>query len=279
MALAQPLLDGLQEVGRLILLNFQIGIAQHMEAARLQYVVARKKRIEITGNHVFQPNEPLTIFKRQQTRQRRRHLDAREKRLPFRIPHHQGQIQAEIRDVGEGTARVDPQWGEDRKDLCLEVGAQPIAISISKISIAKNLDAGGVQQRLQFFIEDPTLLLHHGEHDGAKLFELLGGGHAVRRQVDHAGLDLILQARDTDHEELVEIRAEDRQELDALEERMAGILHLLQHPAIELDPAQLPIEIQRRILEVDVQHRHVWSQRRLNNRQSLRIHPCLPSQQ
>ena len=53
---------------------------------------------------------------------------------------------------------------------------------------------------------------------------------------------LAAQARHAHHVELVEVRGGDRQEAQALEQRMALVLGFLQHPPIELEPGQLAVE-------------------------------------
>ena len=45
---------------------------------------------------------------------------------------------------------------------------------------------------------------------------------AVGARVAEAGVDLVVQAGDADHEELVEVRREDRRELQPLEQRLVG---------------------------------------------------------
>jgi hypothetical protein len=54
----------------------------------------------------------------------------------------------------------------------------------------------------------------------------------------------LLEAADALHEEFVEIGVHDGQELHPLEQRRAGILSLVQHPTIELEPRELPVQIQ-----------------------------------
>ena len=49
------------------------------------------------------------------------------------------------------------------------------------------------------------------------------------------------QHRHADHEELVQIRAEDGEELDAFEQGHGGIVGLFEHPPVELEPGQLTV--------------------------------------
>jgi hypothetical protein len=44
------------------------------------------------------------------------------------------------------------------------------------------------------------------------------------------------------HEELVEIRGEDRQELEPFEQRHALVERFRQDPSVELEPAEIPVE-------------------------------------
>jgi hypothetical protein len=56
--------------------------------------------------------------------------------------------------------------------------------------------------------------------------------------------DLLLEAADALLEELVDVRADDREELDALEQRQPVILRLVQHPPAEVEVGQLAVEAQ-----------------------------------
>ena len=66
---------------------------------------------------------------------------------------------------------------------------------------------------------------------------------AVRARIVRADLDLGLQPRHADLEELVQIVADDAQETQALQQRHALIGALGQHAAIELEQRQFAIEI------------------------------------
>jgi len=72
-------------------------------------------------------------------------------------------------------------------------------------------------------------------HAFADARQHLIGTQPVGAELDDSGLDLMLQAGDADLEELVEVRARDRQEAQSLEERRRGITRLLEDPKIELE--------------------------------------------
>ena len=86
------------------------------------------------------------------------------------------------------------------------------------------------------------MLLDHAPHpldDGAEGF---GPGQTVHRALHHLALDLLLQAGDADLEELIQVRANDAEELHPLQERVLRVERLFEHPIIELQPAQFPID-------------------------------------
>ena len=57
-----------------------------------------------------------------------------------------------------------------------------------------------------------------------------------------AELDLLLQARDADLEELVEVRRDDAEEAQPLEQRHRLVLGLREHAAVEFERLQLAVE-------------------------------------
>ena len=74
------------------------------------------------------------------------------------------------------------------------------------------------------------------------------GQHVVRGAADvrrhgEAGVDAALQAGDAHHEELVEVRGEDREEVRALEHRQPRVLGELEHALVEREPAELAVEV------------------------------------
>ena len=63
---------------------------------------------------------------------------------------------------------------------------------------------------------------------------------------------LLLEATNALHEELVEDRARDRQELHTLEQRGSGVLGLVKDALDEGKPRQLPIEVVLWRVEIDI---------------------------
>ena len=107
-----------------------------------------------------------------------------------------------------------------------------------------NFYAGIGEGRQDVFVPAAVLLgdeLLGAAGDSLQLSERF---EAVDRRVlrQHVAEGLLAQAGDADHEELVEVRGEDREELCPLEQRVIGVLGLFEHAGVELQPAQLAVD-------------------------------------
>ena len=178
-------------------------------------------------------------------RKQRRHLDPGEVLLAgLRVAHEHGEVERQPGDVGERVRRVDRQRRQHREDLLREqpraaarcsssvelVPAHaarcpprpaPGATSSRKTAACRCISSCGAP---------PDLLEHLARHQA-------GGGAD-----GDAGGDAPLEAGHPDHEELVEVAGEDRQELGPLEQRQLGVLGQLEHPLVEGEPGQLAVE-------------------------------------
>jgi hypothetical protein len=139
---------------------------------------------------------------------------------------------------------IDGERREHRKDLRLEilVDLAPFA----RRQIFDRQQANVVRCEL---VEEPvqTRPLQSREPCDFRVdgLELLVRREPIGRRDDDAGRDLSAQSGDADHVKLVEVRAEDAEKLQALEQRNARVECLVKHPAVEGEPAQFAIEVQR----------------------------------
>ncbi len=99
-------------------------------------------------------------------------------------------------------------------------------------------------------VPDRGLILQHLSRALTHRLELLLRVVSVRRDVFDLFANLLQRRRDANHEELVEIRAGDREELHTLEQRVRGVARLCQNALVELQPTELAVDIQRRVLQV-----------------------------
>ena len=104
------------------------------------------------------------------------------------------------------------------------------------------LDAGGRQCRQELAAEEVLRRGGQLEHPLADLAQLPLRRAAVRHDRADARLDLVLEARHAHLEELVQVAREDRDELQALEQRAGGVLRLREHAPRELQPGELAVQ-------------------------------------
>ena len=192
---------------------------------------------------------------RDEAGERRRHLDAREGGLLLLLLGElDGERERQVRDERERVRRVEGEGRQDREHDALEVRRQLLAALGLDLLPAEN----ATRPRRASAAGRPGAC--HREvgvavHDLADHPQLLRRGEPVGAALGDGGLELLVQARDADHEELVEVRVEDREELHPLEERPARVERLLEHAPVEREPRDLAIEVERVVLEAVVWRR------------------------
>ena len=139
-------------------------------------------------------------------------------------------------------SRVDGQRGQDREDPVLEdLLAVPLLVAVEVLP-ADQVDVPRASAGMSCVAEDPGVPLHQDGGLGPDLVE-----HLVRHQPGgganrDAGCDAALEAGHPDHEELVEVAGEDRQETGPLQQREALVLGQLQHALVEPQPGELAVQ-------------------------------------
>ncbi len=146
---------------------------------------------------------------------------------------------------GNGCPGIDGERREHREERRAEVALEERAPVAASSSLARNEpDSLRGQQRHEVLEEAPVLLLDEVVHRARDRGQRLGRGEPVRAAgLGVAGVHLALEPGHADHEELVEVRAEDSEELDAFEQRHRRVLRLLEHAAVELEPGQLAVDV------------------------------------
>jgi hypothetical protein len=135
-------------------------------------------------------------------------------------------------------------------NLAPEVRAQEPARLIRVLIGLEQPHAVFRQTGSQFVVPARRLIVEHDPRAVPDRAELLRDGHPVDRQLVEPEPLFLEQGGDPDHEELVEVRPDDRQELHALEQGMVVPERLVEHPLVELQPAHLAIREQAGVLEI-----------------------------
>ncbi|MDR6169303.1 hypothetical protein QE359_000332 [Curtobacterium sp. SORGH_AS776] len=206
------------------------------------------------GDEAEQPG--VVVRQLDEPREVLRDLEARELLpLRLRVAHAHREVERQPGDVREGVRRVDRERHEHREDLLVEVLAHPEPVGLVEVGPVLDVDASRVEVRLERPDERlrvAVLQLVRLRRDVAQ--------HVARCATDvgrhgDAGVDAALQAGDPDHEELVEVGREDRQEVRPFEERLRAVLAEFEHALVEPEPAEFTVEVavggQRLVLDLD----------------------------
>ena len=146
---------------------------------------------------------------------------------------------------------VDGQRSEDREDFAGEDLAQVLLLGFGQVlEPAAEDDSLLLQGRQDFLFEDPVLFLDELGDEGGDAVDLVLREHLVGPGgPGDAGVDLLHQAADPDHEELVQVGGEDGEELEPLEQGDAVVLGLVEDAAVELQPGEFAVDVQGRVVQ------------------------------
>ena len=100
------------------------------------------------------------------------------------------------------------------------------------------------------------------QHPGLDRVDLLAGREAVGAARVDPGVELVEEAGDPDHEELVQVGGVDRAEAQPLQQRHAALLGQFEDPLVEVEPGELAIEVESGIVDRAIVLRHAGRSRR-----------------
>ncbi len=123
------LLDEAEQILRLVaVLDLKIGVAGDAERVPPQDLDAREQHLQVRADHLLQRHEPVRRRERNPPRQDLRDLHSGEPLVAVGAAQHDGQREAQVRDVGERMARIDGERRQDGKYVGLEVAVQVVAV-------------------------------------------------------------------------------------------------------------------------------------------------------
>jgi hypothetical protein len=160
-----------------------------------------------------------------------------------------GEIGTEVRNEREGVARVERQRCQRGIHLTGKEGLQVFGDCRRPVGRLEKRDALCVQLWTQSG-PDRGLREQNGIRTLTHRLEQVDTAQPVSGRVLHARAQLPERGRHPNHEELIEVGAGDGEELHALEQGVIGVGRLREHPPVERQPAELAIDVQRRIVEV-----------------------------
>ncbi|KWV88505.1 hypothetical protein PFLmoz3_01400 [Pseudomonas fluorescens] len=144
------------------------------------------------------------------------------------------EVEALVHQQGERVRRVEADRRDDRRNFVPEVTAHPGLDLGGPVTTTNEADLMLFQLRQQDVVEDRVLAVHMAVH---QLTDTRQG--LVRLQAVGTGLltgegDLLLEAGNTDLEELVQVAGENQQEFQPFQQGVGLIQRLLEHADVEL---------------------------------------------
>jgi hypothetical protein len=242
--LTQLLLDRTQQVVCLVR-DGEVGVARDPERSVGADLHSREQPVEPARDDVLERDADPVGDLDEARQHLLRHLHAREQLgVALRVAEPDAEAQREVRDVGERPPRSDCQRCQDGEDLLFEDAVY----------------RGALLLRAGRDVDDPDLVLgqpwaydvlplvrmapHQRQRGLGQADDRLKRREAVGLARVDPRVDLVVQAGDADHRELVEVRREDREELRPLEQRRALVLGQLEHALVEVEPRQLAVRVE-----------------------------------
>ena len=143
-------------------------------------------------------------------------------------------------------SRIHRERRKDRKHLRLEIRVHALALVVIEQGHRHQFDALLLERRQYQLMQRLVSALQQLMHPHADGLELLRRRQRIGRILPRARRDFPPQPRHPDHVELVQVRAEDREELEPLQQRHARVERFLEHARIEIEPTQLAIQVRQR---------------------------------
>ena len=250
---AQLFLDLLQEVLGLLLVDVQVAVARDAEGMGPDELVAGEELSRAELDDVAQEDRALRARlgrgNRDQPREDPRHgqdrnvLDRAVLVLVVGALQRDHDVERLVSQLGKGVGLVERQRGQDREDLVAEVCPHPVDLRLREIVRGAEENSLAGERGDELVVPAVVLVLDERGHDRVDAAQLLHRGEAVGAELRDARVDLLHEARHPDLEELIKVRADNREEAHALQKGVAHALRLLKDPPVEGQPAQLPVEV------------------------------------
>ena len=250
---AQLLLDLHQEVCSFLLVDVEFAVAGDAKRVGRRQPITGEEFAGAELDNLAQKNRALrTAAARQnahQPRQNPRHRQNGDEVFDLGrrgIVQRDDDVEFLVAELGKRMRLIEGERRQDGINLFPEIGTHPGEFARGEVAGGLEVDAFGREGRDQLLAPAAVLILDEGVDAGADLLELLARIEAVGAGFDDARVALLHETGDADLEKLVEVAAGDGQKAHPLDQRMAVALRLFEHAAVEREPAEFAIEVNRR---------------------------------
>ena len=152
------------------------------------------------------------------------------------------QVERQVGNERERVGRVHTLGGEQRVDVVAEIGGHALPLFLAELGVFEDVDILAGELAEQFLLHVVLPADEVADHRVA-LVDLLLRRTAVDGQQLEVGAHLLLEAANALHEELVQVGADYRQEEKPLEQRVAHVAGLAEHPPVELQPGEFAVQV------------------------------------
>jgi hypothetical protein len=132
--------------------------------------------------------------------------------------------------------------GKQGKDGFGEFADKPVPLFQRQFADVLLDEKAVVRKGFREDVQEPILVFDHFPHAACYGFELLPRRHAGGIGPADLLRDEQLEAADADHAEFVQVGGGDGEELQAFEEGKAFVGRFVQHPLVEFEPTEFPVE-------------------------------------
>ena len=205
---------------------------------------ARIQRLEVFPYHVLEGDELLASQGDEPAETLRRLHAGEVLGAAPRIVHDHRET-----DAGAGQHRKrmtgrprDGLWGERGEHAIGEIAPHRVPLHVAQFRPPQHADAFPGQRRSAGLYPAPLLPLDQRAEPQRDRFQLPPGRQPVVAALGGTGCGRAGERPHAHHEELVQVRAEDREKAHARQQRYLGIFGQLEHPRVERDRGQVFVE-------------------------------------
>src|SRR6266568_8132014 len=141
---------------------------------------------------------------------------------PLRFRAHK-QVMAPIQKMRKRMARVDGQRRKHRQNFLLKIAVRPCRAPCRQLRYLAHINPMFGQFREQFVLPEGALRRHQLARCLLNAIECLRWAQSIRADVARLAFDLLLNASHPNLEKLIQIRTDNHEELDALDEWLSRI--------------------------------------------------------
>ena len=234
----------------LLLVDEEVGVARDAELVAADDIHAGEELADMGVQYRGEKDERILgarVLLRQtdQARQRARCLhDGGARAPPEGVAALQldGEIQALVQHARERMRRVEPDRCQHREQLAEEILADPLLLRAGPFLALREHDAFARKRRQEHLVQQLVLLPDERMRLAAHRIEHFGATPRVRARIVQPELDRFLQPGDADLEELVQVRGDDGEEAQPLQQRHRLVRRLRQHAPVEGEDAELAVD-------------------------------------